>query len=62
MAPEHVIAYCGGTQSKTAVELGVTRQVINNWVRRGKVPLGWQIHLHNQSHGKLKLDKRRNGK
>jgi hypothetical protein len=41
------------------VELGLSRQVVNNWVRRKKVPLDWQIHLHNQSGGKLKLDRKK---
>jgi DNA-binding transcriptional regulator Cro len=61
MTPTQAISYFG-TQAQMAFELRVTPQVVNNWKKRGRIPLAWQIDLETLSNGKLKLDrKRRNG-
>lgn len=55
MTPEQVIEYYGqGSQVKTAELLNVSRQVVNNWKRRKRIPLAWQIYISHKS--QLKLD------
>lgn len=54
MTPSQVIKWCGGTPTKTAQKLKVSRQVVSNWKKRG-VPLQWQIQLYGLSNGELRL-------
>ena len=58
MTPKQVVKYYG-SQSEAARRLGVSRQVISNWVRRKRVPLDWQIAITDLSMGRLQLDRNR---
>jgi len=62
MTPEQVVRYYG-SQAKAADGLGVSPQVIHNWIQRKRVPLEWQLDIEVETAGKLKLDRkrRRNG-
>ena len=46
-------------QATLAKALGVSPQVVNNWKRRGRIPLQHQIELHELTLGVLKLDRKR---
>ncbi len=64
MTPRQVLLYFGGnppSQAQAARVLGVSRQVINNWLMRNRVPRYWQLSLELNTRGMLKAEKR-NGK
>lgn len=46
-----------GSGSKLCKELGITRQCITNWRKRGFMPMLQQLKLEKITKGKLKADK-----
>lgn len=42
-----------GTQSKLAVKLGVSRSVVSQWKRRGRIPPGWVIPVERATQGQV---------
>lgn len=63
MTPKQAIAHWSN-QTTLARVLGVTRQAVQNWKKRGRIPLRVQLTLHEMSSGALKVEsvKRLNGK
>lgn len=55
MTPKQAISHWTN-QATLAKVLGVSRQVVNNWKKRGKIPLAKQLELAEVSFGQLKVD------
>lgn len=51
-ALERVVDYVGSQQG-LAYQLGVSRQVVNNWLRRGRVSLVYAIIIEKVSRGRF---------
>jgi len=58
MTIDQALKYAGGRQTHLAALLGVTGQVVNQWVKRGAISPLAQYELEYVSHGYLKADKR----
>lgn len=59
MTPEQVISYYG-TETDAAKRLQVTRQIVNLWKQRGRIPYPRQCAIQVNTDGKLRA--KRNGK
>jgi predicted site-specific integrase-resolvase len=58
MTPKQAIAHWTN-QATLAKVLGVSRQVVNNWKKRGHIPLDWQMQIAEVSFGYLKISTRK---
>jgi DNA-binding transcriptional regulator Cro len=58
MTPKQAIDHFSG-QARLAEALGVSLQVVNNWKRRGWIPLESQIALHDLTGKELQLSRSR---
>jgi DNA-binding transcriptional regulator YdaS (Cro superfamily) len=58
MTPKQAVSHWN-KQVTLAKVLGVSPQVVNNWLRRGKIPLNHQLTLFELSLGELKIDRQR---
>jgi hypothetical protein len=47
-----------GSQTELAKALGVSRQVVHNWVKRGRVSLEGQLELQHLTGGKIRVERR----
>jgi ABC-type protease/lipase transport system fused ATPase/permease subunit len=54
MTPDQVISHFG-RQRDVVLALGITRQAVSNWKKRGKIPLEAQLALQEITRGKLKM-------
>jgi len=52
MTPKQAYSYFGG-QTAIARLLNLSRQAVDNWGRRKRIPLHHQIELNHRSEGKL---------
>lgn len=55
MTPQDIFNHFG-SQADAARALCLTRQAVNNWAERGKVPKPWQIAVEAMTNGELKRD------
>lgn len=55
MTPQEIFSHFG-SQADTARALCLSRQAVNNWAERGKVPKPWQIAVEAMTNGALKRD------
>ena len=53
---KQMVAHFGGL-SKAAQALGLPRQTVHMWKRRGRIPSRWQIKAEARSDGKLRADR-----
>lgn len=59
MTPNQVIKFYG-TEQDAAKQLRITRQAVNYWKRKSRIPMKTQVWIEFLADGKLKAD--RNGR
>ncbi len=62
MTPKQVIKTVGaGSQAEVGRRLGIRRQVVQQWVKRGRVPDVWQMIIAQLTNNNLRYTGRVNG-
>lgn len=60
MTPQDVVDHYGnGNVHRAAIQLGLSRQAIHQWLRDEYVPLDWQHWIEKDTAGRYKADPRR---